>query len=148
MTKKTIVWDFNLPRVGLDYFDNDGEKIAIEGDKNFKNIFEAFPDNAAECYLSLQHGATYEFYDIPLSDIGDLFMFHGYENGRPIISVVGHRELELTSAYKRKISKALKENGQCELDASAFGSNSLLLSFDGDEFPSKSASGAVMVREI
>jgi hypothetical protein len=148
MAKKAIVWDFNFPRVGLDYYDNDGKKIAIEGDKGFKKIFDTFVQSSAECYLSLQHGPTYEFYDIPLSELGDLFLFHGYENGRPIVSIVGNREVELTSVYRRKISKALKENGQCELDASGFGSNSLLLSFDDDEFPSKSLSGAVVVREV
>jgi hypothetical protein len=148
VTKKSIVWEFNLPRVGLDYYDNEGTKISVERDKGYKEIFDKFVQSSGECYLSLQHGPTYEFYDVPLSELGDLFLFHGYENGRPIVSIVGSREVELTSGYKRKISKALKENGCCELDASGFGSNSLLLSFDDDEFPSKSASGAVVVREI
>ncbi len=75
-------------------------------------------------------------------------MFHGYENGRPIISIVGSRELELVGGAKRKMSKALKENGRCELDASGFGSKSLLLSFDAKEFPSQSLAGAVVVEEV
>ena len=148
MTKKAIVWDFNFPRVGLDYYDNDGEKIAIEGDKGFKKIFDAFTDNAASCFLSLYHDPEYQFYNTPLSDLDGLLEFHGYENGRPLISIVGSRELELTGPAKRKMSKALKENGRCELDASGFGSKSLLLSFDAKEFPSQSLAGAVVVREV
>ena len=148
MAKKAIVWEFNLPRVGLDYYDNEGEKIAIEGDKGFKKIFDAFTDNAANCFLSLYHDSERQFYYVPLSDLDGLLVFHGYENGRPVISVVGSRELELVGGYKRKMSKALKENGRCELDASGFGSNSLLMSFDAKEFPSQRLTGAVVVVEV
>lgn len=61
---------------------------------------------------------------------------------------MGSRELELVGGYKRKMSKALKENGRCELDAFGFGSNSLLMSFDDEEFPSQRLTGAVVVVEV
>jgi len=147
MAKSSIVWEFNISRVGLDNY-IDGEKTAVEENKEHKKLFDSFLDGSAECYLSLRHHPTHDFYYLPLSLLDGLFVFHGYENGRPVISLVGSKEIELTSSYKWKISKAIKESENAELSASGFGSNELLLSFDETEFPQNSTDGVVFVRRL
>jgi hypothetical protein len=147
MAKAAIVWEFNMSRVGLDNY-IDGEKTSVEGDEENKKLFDSFVDGSAECYLSLRHDPTYEDYDLPLSLLAGLFVFHGYENGRPIISLVGSKELELNVSHKRKISKAIKESGSAELSAAFFGSNDLLLCFDETEFPNNSTDDVVVVRSV
>lgn len=134
MAKKVFDWNFNINEVFLDYFDNEGNKIAIEGSPDLKKIFEKNIKEKNECYLSLQDRSTYEFFDIPLSEIDNIFCFNGYKNGRPNISINGKLVLDLTPQYSRKISKSTKDNGFVNLEAAGFGSNKLLLSFDDTEF--------------